>query len=67
MNWWQRFRLVRWLRTCPHRNTSEMLEGDRIQVCFDCGATRRPHESVWTQPWYWRELTKPYTSGLASG
>lgn len=54
MNLWQRFKLVTRLRDCPHWNTSEQLPGDRIQVCYDCGATRRPMETTWTAPWYWR-------------
>jgi hypothetical protein len=55
MNLIQRFALLMRLRQCPHWNASVTMPGDRIQVCFDCGSTRRPDEALWQQPLYWSE------------
>lgn len=42
------------LSVCQHNNRSVLLPNDRMQVCFECGATKRPDEETWATPLLWR-------------
>lgn len=42
------------LISCRHRNCS--LDYTALTVCFDCGSTKRPEETVWAAPLIWRYL-----------
>ena len=49
------------LLSCKHENYSMLLPGDRLQTCFNCGATRRPDETDWTPIWLVRDANKHST------